>query len=69
MNGRPWPWRKARASDTSGNTCVEVRFTGSRVFVRHSMRPHGPHLAFPPSAWQAFVAGLHDQADPGDPGT
>ena len=63
MNGRPWQWRKARASDASGNQCVEVRFTGYRVFVRHSLSPHSPHLAFPPSAWQTFITALNDQTE------
>ncbi|MFE4413253.1 DUF397 domain-containing protein [Streptomyces sp. NPDC056821] len=59
MHRKPWPWRKAKASDTAGNQCVEVQWTGRTVLVRDSARPHYPHLAFHPTVWQGFLNTLH----------
>ncbi|MGW2899420.1 DUF397 domain-containing protein [Streptomyces sp. NPDC001212] len=59
MDGRPWPWRKASASDGPGDQCVEVQWTGRNVLVRDSTRPHGPHLSFYPDAWSHFLTTLH----------
>ncbi|MFE2583771.1 DUF397 domain-containing protein [Streptomyces sp. NPDC059378] len=58
MDGRPWTWRRASASDAAGNQCVEVRFSGRQIFVRDSVRPQGPHLALSHGAWQSFLDAL-----------
>ncbi|WP_369188668.1 DUF397 domain-containing protein [Streptomyces sp. R08] len=55
MDGRPWPWRRASASDAAGNQCVEVQWTGYYVLVRDSTRPHGPRLSFHSDAWTHFL--------------
>jgi len=60
MNGRPWPWRKASASDAAGSQCVEVCWTGHHILVRDSVRPKGPHVSLPPDAWQTFLHTLRD---------
>ncbi|PZG10983.1 DUF397 domain-containing protein [Micromonospora craterilacus] len=50
-------WRTSTRSVGNGN-CVEVATVDGRIAVRDSKDRHGPILAFPPSAWNAFVAGL-----------
>ncbi|MEV6810949.1 DUF397 domain-containing protein [Micromonospora sp. NPDC051296] len=50
-------WRTSRRSVGNGN-CVEVATVDGRIAVRDSKDRHGPILAFPPPAWNAFVAGL-----------
>jgi hypothetical protein len=50
-------WRKSSRSNSGGN-CVEVAVLSAAVAVRDSKDPHGPVLAVPPAAWNAFVAGL-----------
>lgn len=54
----PLAWRKASFSGASDN-CVEVAHTpdGGRA-VRDSKNPTGPMLAFTPSEWDAFIAGV-----------
>ncbi|MGW1177535.1 DUF397 domain-containing protein [Kitasatospora sp. NPDC002543] len=48
-------WRKSSYSAQQGQ-CVEVAIGSSAdVPVRDSKDPHGPTLAFPVSAWEAFV--------------
>lgn len=51
-------WFKSSHSAGSNNDCVEVRITGTRVGVRDSKNPDGPHLTLPTSAWTAFLAEL-----------
>jgi len=56
-------WRKSTHSGNSGD-CVEVATnlldrTGY-VLVRDSKQPDGPVLAFTPSEWKAFAAGVQD---------
>jgi hypothetical protein len=35
--------------------CVEIATAPAAVFVRDSKDPDGPHLAFHPEEWSAFV--------------
>ncbi|MCX4762904.1 DUF397 domain-containing protein [Streptomyces sp. NBC_01275] len=42
-----------------GGACVQVKSpTESTLAVRDSKVPDGPRLAFPPDAWNAFVASV-----------
>lgn len=51
-------WRKSSRSGQSQN-CVEVRSELPTVIgVRDSKDPDGPTLAFAPSQWRTFVAGV-----------
>jgi len=50
-------WRKSSRS-TPGE-CVEVRFDGWHVHVRHSLDQRGPVLSFTHAEWRAFLAGVH----------
>ncbi len=54
-------WFKSSYSGNGGQ-CVEVarNLASPRgvVPVRDSKDPHGPALAFSPTAWSAFVAGV-----------
>ncbi len=52
-------WRTSTRSVGNGN-CVEVATVDGRIAVRDSKDRHGPILAFPPSAWAAFVGGLDE---------
>ena len=50
-------WRKASASNPSGD-CVEVAaLAGGDVAVRNSREPHGPALVYTPAEIAAFLAG------------
>ncbi|MFG3699763.1 DUF397 domain-containing protein [Micromonospora sp. NPDC047620] len=50
-------WRKSSRSSTNGGACVEVADNLPGVVgVRDSKDPTGPALAFPLTAWRAFVA-------------
>lgn len=51
-------WRKSKAS--ASGECAEVLFDDGSVFMRHSHFPSGPVLAFTPSEWTAFLAGVRD---------
>jgi hypothetical protein len=49
-------WRKSSASGGNGGNCVEVASNlPGIVAVRDSKDRSGPHLAFAPGAWSAFV--------------
>ncbi|PZF83779.1 DUF397 domain-containing protein [Micromonospora deserti] len=56
-------WRISTRSVGNGN-CVEVAAVDGRVAVRDSKDRQGPVLAFPASAWHAFVTGV-DGVHPG----
>ncbi|MGK5675040.1 DUF397 domain-containing protein [Micromonospora sp. URMC 106] len=52
-------WRKSSRSSGNGGNCVEVADNlPGVVAVRDSKDPAGPALAFTPTAWHAFVAGV-----------
>ncbi|MGP3922662.1 DUF397 domain-containing protein [Streptomyces sp. 8N616] len=49
-------WFKSSYSDSGGGECVEVAVRpGAAVHIRDSKEPHGPVLAFEPSAWADFI--------------
>ncbi len=52
-------WRKSKESN-AGNECVEVRFAGDAVLVRHSQAPSGPVLSFSLAEWNAFLVGARN---------
>ena len=56
-------WRKSSRSATE-SACVETAALNGTVAVRDSKNPHGPHLAFTPTAWATFLTnvktGVHD---------
>ncbi len=47
-------WRTSSYSGNGGD-CVQVAPAPDRVLVRDSKDPDGPALAFPTTAWQAFL--------------
>ncbi|MEU6193007.1 DUF397 domain-containing protein [Streptomyces sp. NPDC047061] len=54
-------WFKSSYSSSSeGDSCVEVATTPATVHVRDSKNTaapsRGPHLAFPPATWTAFLS-------------
>jgi Domain of unknown function (DUF397) len=51
-------WRKSTYSGGSGGECVEVASTVGHVAVRDTTNRAGGALAFPATAWQAFVTAL-----------
>jgi len=56
-------WRKSSYSGANGGQCVEVAGRVPRgVAVRDSKDPGGPALAFTPSAWESFTAGVRNGA-------
>ncbi len=54
-------WHISSYSPSGGGNCVEAGpltdGTG-RIAVRHSHRPNGPTLIYPPAAWHAFLTTL-----------
>jgi hypothetical protein len=51
-------FRKATASNPSGN-CVEVaELADGTVAIRHSSAPNGAALIYTPGEWDAFEAGV-----------
>jgi hypothetical protein len=53
-------WFKSSRSANNAN-CVEVRIASHAVDVRDSKDRTGPTLAFTPTAWTGFLAGLTRQ--------
>lgn len=52
-------WRKSTRSGNGGSDCVEVaKNLPGVVGVRDSKDQAGPALAFDPSAWSDFLAGV-----------
>ncbi|MFQ6143471.1 DUF397 domain-containing protein [Streptomyces seoulensis] len=49
-------WFKSSYSTTDGPECVEVAHTPQTIHVRDSKTTQGPHLAFPPEGWAAFLS-------------
>lgn len=48
-------WRKSSYSGSGNTSCVEVTFVAEAVGVRDSKNTDGPQLAFPATAWHAFL--------------
>ncbi|MFF2650454.1 DUF397 domain-containing protein [Streptomyces sp. NPDC058045] len=48
-------WFKSSYSDGTGTNCVEIADQSSRIHVRDSKKTDGPTLAFPASAFSAFI--------------
>ncbi|MCW7944514.1 toxin [Streptomyces hygroscopicus] len=58
LQGATATWTKSSYSAGNG-ACVEVKSpTTATLAVRDSKVPEGPVLAFPPAAWNAFVASI-----------
>ncbi|WP_406168328.1 DUF397 domain-containing protein [Streptomyces canus] len=50
-------WFKSSYSGgTNGESCVEIATTPRTVHIRDSKTSTGPHLAFTPASWTAFVS-------------
>ncbi|MEV4238676.1 DUF397 domain-containing protein [Nocardia sp. NPDC049737] len=53
-------WFKSSHSQ-GGSDCVEVAFLAEgHIGIRDSKNPTGPALAFTPSEWDAFTAGVNN---------
>ncbi|MEV0323642.1 DUF397 domain-containing protein [Streptomyces sp. NPDC050658] len=48
-------FKSSYSSGSEGDSCVEVAPTPTTIHLRDSKNPHGPRLAFAPSAWGDFV--------------
>lgn len=48
-------WHKSSYSSAQGDDCIEVATCPETVHVRDSKDKEGPHLAFTPAEWSAFV--------------
>ncbi|MBY8884148.1 DUF397 domain-containing protein [Streptomyces sp. PTM05] len=53
----PLRWFTSSHSNNGGQ-CVEVADAQDHILVRDSKDPHGPALAFPASAFAAFIDGI-----------
>lgn len=53
--GSTLEWFKSSYSTNDGPECVEVAFDPATIHVRDSKHIHGPHLAFAPQQWTAFL--------------
>ncbi|MFG2960047.1 DUF397 domain-containing protein [Streptomyces sp. NPDC048291] len=58
-SGLTW-FKSSYSSSSEGDSCVEVATTPATVHVRDSKNTatpsRGPHLAFPPATWAAFLS-------------
>ncbi|MFG2964379.1 MULTISPECIES: DUF397 domain-containing protein [unclassified Streptomyces] len=63
-SGLTW-FKSSYSSGSEGDSCVEVALSPATVHVRDSKNTaapsRGPHLAFPPATWTAFLS--HATAD------
>ncbi|MDT0545723.1 MULTISPECIES: DUF397 domain-containing protein [Streptomyces] len=57
-------WFKSSYSGPSNGDCLEVACDHAAIPVRDSKNPHGPALAFEPSAWSAFLSAVKEGAFP-----
>ncbi|MEV8032786.1 DUF397 domain-containing protein [Streptomyces sp. NPDC086182] len=49
-------WFKSSYSDSSNSSeCVEIAPTPTKIHLRDSKNPQGPHLTFASTAWAAFL--------------
>jgi Domain of unknown function (DUF397) len=48
-------WHKSSHSGSGNTSCVEVALADEAVGVRDSKNTDGPQLAFPATAWHAFL--------------
>lgn len=49
-------WFKSSYSDgNEGDSCVELATSPGTIHIRDSKNTAGPHLAFAPTTWAAFV--------------
>ncbi|WP_406217376.1 DUF397 domain-containing protein [Streptomyces canus] len=56
ISGLAW-FKSSYSGGNDGESCVEIAATPGRVHVRDSKNaPTGPHLAFTPASWTAFVS-------------
>ncbi len=51
-------FRKATASNPSGNCVIVAELEDGNVAVAHSKAPNGAALIFTPGEWDAFEAGM-----------
>lgn len=57
LNEQPLIWRKASASNPTGN-CVELaKLPGGEVAMRNSRFPNGPVIVYTPAEIAAFLEG------------
>ncbi|MEU9447303.1 DUF397 domain-containing protein [Streptomyces sp. NPDC048277] len=58
-SGLTW-FKSSYSSGSEGDSCVEVALSPATVHVRDSKNTaapsRGPHLAFPPATWTAFLS-------------
>ncbi|MEU6479973.1 DUF397 domain-containing protein [Streptomyces sp. NPDC047017] len=54
-NNSALAWFKSSYSTNDGPECVEVAHTPRTIHVRDSKTTQGPHLAFAPQGWAAFL--------------
>lgn len=55
-DGSELTWFKSSHSNPDGAACIEVAPTSRTIHVRDSKNKQGPHLAFTPEQWTAFVS-------------
>ncbi|WP_227980003.1 DUF397 domain-containing protein [Nocardia spumae] len=52
------PFRKATASNPSGNCVTVAELENGDVAVAHSAAPNGMAITYTPSEWDAFLDGV-----------
>ncbi|MFB9509036.1 DUF397 domain-containing protein [Streptomyces aurantiacus] len=48
-------FKSSYSSDPDGDSCVELATTPGTIHIRDSKNTAGPHLAFSPTTWAAFM--------------